>query len=157
MYLIEVLERCSEIADRSARVYRLLADRFGHDHDRVALWRELALEEETHAEVLRREVRSFRDAEQSGNYLPEYSQRLGTLEDKLNAMEAHATTAHSLDDALALAVALEQTTLEDIYDDLILQGEPAFRLISERVEAVLNRTPDQGSSGVIRRVRRRPA
>jgi hypothetical protein len=158
MYVIEILERCSAVAERSARVYRSLADRFQHDHDRVDLWRELALEEETHAEVLRREFRSFQDAEQSGTFLPEYSQRLAILENELRTMESQAAVAGSLDDALAVSVALEQTTLEDIYDDLVLQGEPAFRLISERIEAVLSERPaGPPSAGLARRGRVRPA
>jgi len=36
---------------------------------------------------------------------------------------------------------LEQADLEDLYDDLVLQGEPAFRLISERLEAALAEKP----------------
>ena len=50
-------------------------------------------------------------------------------------------TAQTLDDALSIAVALEQADLEDLYDDLVLQGEPAFRLISERLEAALAAKP----------------
>ena len=56
----------------------------------------------------------------------------------------YAFLAQTLDDALTVAVALEQADLEDLYDDLILQGEPAFKLISERLEAALA-TPSAGS------------
>ena len=61
MYVAEILEKCSELAARTARVYRRLAERFHGDEERVELWRELALEEETHADVLRRELQSFQE------------------------------------------------------------------------------------------------
>ena len=58
------------------------------------------------------------------------------------------------DDALAVAVALEHTDLEDLYDDLVLQGEPAFRLVSERLEAALAETNGRvaGPSGAAARL-----
>lgn len=141
MYVIEIIERCAGLAARTAGVYRHLAERFRDDRERVALWRELALEEETHADVLRRERDSFDGDDQSGSFLPEYVDRLRVLDEKLATLETRAAAASSLDDALAVAVALEQAALEDLYDDLVLQGEPAFRLITERIEAALNTKP----------------
>ncbi|HVM96614.1 MAG TPA: hypothetical protein VMT89_09505 [Candidatus Acidoferrales bacterium] len=158
MYVIEILERCTAVAERSAGVYRSLANQFQHDEDRLELWRELALEEETHAEVLRRELKTFQESDQSGAFLPEYSQRLETLEARLKVLESRAAVAASLDEALAVSVALEQTTLEDIYDDLVLQGEPAFRVISERIEAVLTEKPKPSPAvGMARQGRLRPS
>ena len=63
------------------------------------------------------------------------------LDSELRQLEDRAATARSLDDALAVVVALEQADLEDLYDDLVLQGEPAFKLISERIEAALDAKP----------------
>ena len=155
MYVIEMIERCSDIASRTARVYRRLAERFHGDRDRVGLWRELALEEETHADVLRRELDSFRERDDSGTFLAEYAERLTHLDAELQQLESRAAAADTLDDALAVAVALEQTDLEDLYDDLVIQGEPAFKLISERLEAALGSHP-QGSpaAGLARGPRR---
>lgn len=141
MYTVEIIERCSGIAARTARVYRQLAERFAGDTDRVQLWRELALEEEVHADVLRRELQSFQDEDQSGSFLPDYAARLGVLDEELKILEQRAASAATLDDLLLVAVALEQTTLEDLYDDLVLQGEPSFRLITERLEAALSKRP----------------
>lgn len=154
MYVVEILERCSDLAARTARVYRRLAERFHGDEDRVRLWRELALEEETHADVLRRELDSFREQDQSGSFVPEFGTRLEQLDRELGRVETCAETARSLDDALALAVALEQTNLEALYDDLVLQGEVAFKLISERVEAALAAHPQPiAAAGQARRTR----
>jgi len=148
MYVTDILQRCSELASRTAQVYRGLAERFQGDRDRVALWRELALEEETHSDVLRRERQSFVEQDQSGSFLPEYAERLDHLDNALQQLETRATATATLDDALAVAVALEQADLEELYDDLVLQGEPAFKLISERIEAALaakpTRTPAAG-------------
>jgi hypothetical protein len=141
VYVAEILDRCSKFAARSARVYRHLAEHFQGDQARVQLWRELALAEETHADVLRRELTSFQEQEQSGSFLPEYAERLERLDAELRQMEAKAEHARTLDDALAVAVALEHTDLEDLYDDLVLQGEPAFKLICERLEAALAVAP----------------
>jgi len=155
VYVTDILERCSVLAARTARVYRSLAGQFHGDPERVSLWSELALEEETHADILRRELQSFREQDYSGSYLPEYAERLRRLDTELKHLESQAQTAHSLDDALAVAVALEQTDLEDLYDDLVLQGEPAFKLISERLEAALNVKPEgAAAAGLARRVRR---
>jgi hypothetical protein len=154
MYVAEIIERCSDLAARTARVYRGLAERFHGDHDRVSLWRELALEEETHADVLRRELQSFQEQDQSGSFLPEYAVRLAQLDAELRQLESRAQTAQRLDDALAVAVALEQADLEDLYDDLVLQGEQSFKLISERVEAALAAKPElPPAAGLARRAR----
>jgi hypothetical protein len=156
MYVVEILERCSDLAARTARVYRSLAERFHGDRERVHLWRELALEEETHADVLRRELDSFAQEEQSGAFLPDFAARLEQLDTELQQLEGSATKAQSLDDALAVAVALEQTDLEDLYDDLVLQGEPAFKLISERLEAALAAKPETSPAAGLAAPRRRP-
>ena len=157
MYVAEILEKCSHLAARTARVYRHLAERFHGDHERISLWRELALEEETHTDVLRRELDSFREQDEPGSFLPEYAERLHQLDLELRQLENRAATASTMDDALAVAVALEQTHLEDLYDDLVLQGEPAFRLISERLEAALSTRPESPpAAGLARRARRQP-
>ncbi len=156
MYVVEILERCADQAARTARVYRGLADRFHGDHDRVHLWRELALEEEIHTDILRRELKSFQEQEQSGAFLPDFADRLQRLDTEVRQLEARASTAYSLDEALSIAVALEQADLEDLYDDLVLQGEPAFRLLSERLEAALATKPqDTPSAGLPKRQRPR--
>jgi len=141
MYVVEILERCADQAARTARVYRGLAERFHGDDDRVHLWRELALEEEIHSDILRRELKVFQEQDQSGAFLPDFADRLQRLDTEIRELEARACGARSLDDALSIAVALEQADLEDLYDDLVLQGEPAFRLISERLEAALAEKP----------------
>ncbi|MCK6555024.1 hypothetical protein L6Q96_10655 [Candidatus Binatia bacterium] len=146
MYIVDILERCSNLAGRTARVYRHLAERFAGDPDRVRLWRELALEEETHSDVLRRELASFQEEDRDGPFLPEYSVRLDNLDADLKRLEERASGAATLDDALAVAVALEQADLEELYDDLVLQGEPAFKLLSERIEAALGARPEPVAS-----------
>jgi len=158
VYVIEIVERCKNLATRTARVYRALAERFRGDPDRVHLWRELALEEETHADILRRELQSFQEQEHSGSFLPEYADRLQQIDRELSQLEKRAGTVSTLDDALAVAVALEQTALEDLYDDLVLQGEPSFKLISEHIEATLATKPaGTPAAGAARGFRGRPS
>jgi rubrerythrin len=155
MYVTEILQQCSDLAERTAHVYRRLAERFHGDHDQVALWRELALEEETHADILRRELQSFQEQDLTGSFLPEYADRLQHIDAELRQLESRAAAAQTLDAGLAVAVALEQTDLEDLYDDLVLQGEPAFKLISERIEAALAARPATApAAGLGRRSRR---
>ena len=157
MYVSEILERCSQMAARTAQVYRRLAERLQGQDERVQLWRELALGEETHADVLRRELQSFQEQDVAGAFLPEYAERLRRLDADLRQLEKRAEVAHTLDEALAVAVALEQADLEDLYDDLVLQGEPAFKLISERLEAALGAKPGHvPAAGLARRHRRTP-
>ena len=143
MYVAEILEKCSEVAARTARVYRRLADQMHGEKEQVGLWRELALEEETHSDILRRELQSFQEQDQAGAFLPEYAERLRQLDAALAQLEQRAVRARTLDDALTVAVALEQADIEELYDDLVLQGEPAFKLISERIEAALAAKPEQ--------------
>jgi len=138
VYVVDILKKSAELAARAAAVYRGLATRFQDDPDRVQLWRELALEEETHAEVLRREQRNFETAGESGNFLPDFVARLEKSERDLIRLEEAAVGANQLDKVLAVAVAVEQRDLEELYDDLVLQGEPAFRILAERVEAALS-------------------
>jgi hypothetical protein len=155
VYVSEILEQCSEMAARTAQVYRRLAERLQGEPERVRLWRELALEEETHADVLRRELKSFQEQDHVGAFLPEYVERLSHLDAQLCRLERRADTARTLDEALAVAVALEQADLEDLYDDLVLQGEPAFRLMSERIEAALAVKPQQVAAAGLAKPRRR--
>ncbi len=141
MYLTEILSRSSDIEARMAKLYRQLAQRFHDSGDSSRLWHELALEEETHADVLRRELRSFEEQDESGHFLPEYAERLDQASRRLSELEQQARRITTLDDAISLALALEQATLEDLYDDLVLKGPPAFRLLCERVEAALSAQP----------------
>ena len=141
MYVTEILQRCAALEGRIAKVYRQLAEQAHADANAARLWRELALEQETHADILQRELRTFQEADDSGSFLPEYAARLEQLERTLHGIEERTATIHTLDDAFATAVALEQTELEDIYDDVVLQSQPAFKLISERIEAALNASP----------------
>jgi len=157
VYVSEILEQCSEIAVRTARVYRRLAERLHGQDERVQLWRELALEEETHADILRRELQSFQEQDLAGAFLPDYAERLRQLDADLRQLEKRSESAQTLDEGLAVAVALEQAGLEDLYDDLVLQGEPAFKLISERLEAALGVKPERvPAAGLARRHRRTP-
>jgi hypothetical protein len=155
VYVSEILEQCSGMAARTARVYRRLAERLHGEDDQVHLWRELALAEETHADILRRELKSFQEQDLSGSFLPEYEERLRQLDTELCQLEERAEAAHTLDEALAVAVALEQADLEDLYDDLVLQGEAAFKLMSERVEAALGAKPEDVAAAGLASPRRR--
>jgi hypothetical protein len=155
MYLTEVLERCSDAEARMARLYRLLAKRFAQSTERARIWNELALEDETHADILRRERANLEDEDDSGTYMPEYAERLDRADRALADLERIAENLSSLDDATAFALALEQSTLEDLYDDLVLQGPPAFRLICERIEAALSAAPAPEVPGLPRRRLRR--
>jgi rubrerythrin len=142
MYVVEVLERCAELAARVARLYRQLAERFPQDPTRERLWRELALLEETHAEVLRQELRAFRERDETGDFLPEMASRLEQAAATVAAIEEKLRAAESVDSATEAAVALEQMRLEELYDDLFIQGEPAFRVMAERMEGALAEHPD---------------
>jgi len=141
MYLTEILARCSDIEFRVARLYRSLAERFHTSKEAARLWRELALEEETHSDILRREIAAFEEQDESGAYLPEFAPRIDNVDRILSDLENRIPQLETLDDAVTLAVAVEQTELEDLYDDLVAQGHPAFKLICERLEAVLAKAP----------------
>lgn len=90
MYVSELLERCSELAARTAQVYRRLADRLRGEAERVQLWRELALREETHADILRRELKSFQEQDSAGPFLPNYAERLCQIDSDLRQLEKRA-------------------------------------------------------------------
>ena len=92
MYLVEILARCSEIESRMAKVYRKLSERFSDGGEITQLWRELALEEETHADVLRRELRDFDDDGDSGAFMPEFTDRLEQADRALGDLEQQAGT-----------------------------------------------------------------
>lgn len=157
MYVVDILKKSTDLAARAAAVYRGLAVRFTGDSERVQLWRELALEEETHAEVLRREQRNFEAAGEAGNFLPDFAPRLAKSERDLVQLERVATGVQQLDKVLAVAVAVEQRNLEELYDDLVLQGEPAFRILAERVEAALSAEPGPpANAGLPRLFKRSP-
>jgi hypothetical protein len=153
MYLTEVLEHCSEFEARLGKLYRILAKRFANAPERRA-WDELALECETYADVLRREQADLDERDESGPFLPEYTERLDRAKKMLTDLEQRGQTLTSVDGATAMAIALEQSTLEDLYDDLVTQAAPTeFKLISERIESALASHPASTVPGVPRRQR----
>lgn len=141
MYITELLDACSGLESRVARVYRGFASRFADNRAAARLWRELALEEETHADILARERRNFEDRDDAGPFLPEFGARVEDIRQRLAGIEERAASS-SVDDAFALASELESCGLEELYDDLVVQSDPAFKLLSERLEAVLSRLPE---------------
>jgi len=155
MYLTEILARCSNIEGRVAQVYRTLAKRFRSSEDAARVWRELALEEETHADILRRELRAFEEQDDVGAFLPDYAPRIEHVDRMLEGLERRLLGLESLDAALTFAVAIEQAELEDLYDDLVTQGHPAFKLICERIESSLSRSPEPRIPGLPSRSPRR--
>ena len=154
MYLTELLARCSDIEARVGRVYRTLSESFVDGGEMARLWRELAFEEEIHAEILRRELENFEQLDEEGSYLPEYAPRLEHVQQVLDDIEERTLNLRTLDEALVVAMALEQAELEDLYDDLVLQGYPAFKLICERLESVSSASTTAARSGTRRRGRR---
>lgn len=154
MYVVEVIERCAQLASRIARLYRQLAERFSDYPERAQVWRELALMEETQAAVLREEWQSFQERQESGDFLPDLGQRLDQATRALADIEKQVATVRTLDEAGEAAIALEQLWLEELYDDLVIQGEPAFRLLVERLEAALAEKTEQPTA-VARRRRRK--
>lgn len=154
MYVVEVLERCAELASRIARLYRQLAERFPGDPEREKIWRELALIEETHAEVLRQERESFQEREESGDFLPEMGQRLDEAREALANIERRVAAARSIDEAAEAAIALEEVQLEELYDDLVMQGDTSFRLVVERLEASLAEKAEPSTAAARRRRRK---
>ena len=155
MYLTEILARCSDLERRMAKLYRLLAARFPDSADSTRLWREFALEDETYADILRRELRNLEEADDSGAFLPEYAAPLADADRVVADFERRARELKSLDEALVLSLGLEQVTLEDLYDDLVVKGPPAFKPICERLEASLSARPAADVPGVPRRRRDR--
>lgn len=149
MYLTGILARCSDIEQRLARLYRQLAAHVtGGDSARV--WRELALEDETHADILRRELRELEDDDDSGSFFPEYVERLERADRALCELEERAWTMTTVDDATAFALAREQATVEDLYDDLVVKASPDFKLQTERLEAALTSSPAVNVPGLPR-------
>lgn len=148
MYLTGILARCSDFEARMGRLYRSLANRVEGTAPVARLWRELALEDETHADILRRELRALEEDDDTGGFLPEYVERLDRADSALRDLEARARSLATLDEATALALALEQTTLEDLYDDLVIKASPQFKLISERLEATLSKRPAASVRGL---------
>ena len=154
MYLTELLARCSDIEGRVGRVYRTLSESFVDGGETARLWRELAFEEEIHAEILRRELENFEQLDEEGAYLPEYAPRLEHVQQVLDDIEERTQNLRTLDEALVVSMALEQAELEDLYDDLFVQGHPAFKLICERLESVSSAPTAAVRSETRRRARR---
>ncbi len=140
MYVTELLQACSELEENVGRIYRAFATRFDGNKPAARLWREMALEEETHADVLARECRAFEERDDSGPFLAEYDRRIDELQKRMRAVEQRAASC-SLDDAFAVASELERCGLEELFEDLVVQGDEAFKLLSERLQAALSSLP----------------
>lgn len=137
MYVMDALERCANLAERASRLYRELAARLAHNGDRRQLCHELAFLQDTYVNVLREELAAFRERDEAGPFLPELGERVAAAEERMALLETQSTRIRTLDEATATLVALEETNLEELYDDLVMQGDPDARLVVERLEAAL--------------------
>jgi len=141
VYITELLDTCHRLEAQVGRIYRSFASRFEQNKPVARLWRELALEEETHADILARERRTFEEQDDSDPFLPDFDERVAQIRAQLGAIE-HRALSCSIEDAFAIASDLERCGLEELYDDLLLQSDPAFKLLSERLEAALSNLPE---------------
>lgn len=116
--------------ERAADIYLDLAVRFVNNVDLSWFWVEMAMEEKQHAGLLQ----YCRETDMLCARMPETGQiqRLGGLFKELSA-RAHQPGV-TLDEALDIAIALEGSEINDIYDNLTANVEGPWHILRKKVE-----------------------
>ncbi|MGE0824862.1 MAG: hypothetical protein AB7G75_08675 [Candidatus Binatia bacterium] len=138
MFMTEVLKRCSQLEERVAGIYSQLAASLKHDKELESFFLGLAEEEKHHSKILAAEKAALEVDSDTGYFMPEFVAKLGEMEAVLTQAEERARTGVSKEEALGLALELEQSELNTIYRDLVLMGRAAVKLMARHMDASLS-------------------
>lgn len=139
MFMTEILGRCSTLEQRVAGIYEQFARSLPKDELSLKnFWLGLSAEERQHARALATEKAALEFEADPGCFMPEYPAKLVALAAMLKQIEEKTSQGVSKDEAFQLAFDLEQSELNMIYQNLVLIGRAAFKLIARDVDQSLN-------------------
>jgi rubrerythrin len=141
MEAVRLLRRAAGIEQAAAEIYDILAARFTDDAVLHQFWSNMATDERKHGKKLGtwRQLLKHGPATEQPN-LVDFGKTIGELERLARHLRSQATVAKTLDDAFAIALALEGSELDVIYTSL-LQSSPIARFpdIAETRRAEIGR------------------
>jgi hypothetical protein len=137
MFMTEVLQRCSEIEQRVADIYRQFAAALNDDRELESFWLGMAEEEKHHSKVLAAERAALQVDSDTGYFMPEFSTKLEEMDALLRPVEEKAKQGVTKDEAFALAFELERSELNTVYRDLVLMGRAAAKLMARHMDRSL--------------------
>jgi hypothetical protein len=152
MFMTEVLNRCSQLEERVAAIYRQFAGSLNDDKEVESFFLGLAEEEKHHAKILIAEKAALEVDSDTGYFMPEFPAKLNEMDTFLRTVEEKARLGVTKEEALSLALELEQSELNTIYRDLVLMGRAAVKLMARHVDSSLALSSHQ--EGLLQGIRR---
>ncbi|MGE4092750.1 MAG: ferritin family protein [Candidatus Binatia bacterium] len=138
MFMTEILNRCSQLEEQVAGIYNQLAADLNDDKEIESFFLGLAEEEKHHSKILAAEKAALEVDSDTGYFMPEFPAKLGEMEVLLKRVEEQARAGVTKEEALGLALELEQSELDTIYRDLVLMGRAAVKLMARHMDASLS-------------------
>ena len=137
MFMTEVLQRCSQMEQRVADIYGQCATSLKSDRELASFWRGMELEEKHHAKVLAAEKAALAVDSNPGYFMKEFSEKLFKMDRFLRKIEQKAQRGVTKDEAFALALDIEQSELSSMYQDLVIMGRSAVKLMERDIDESL--------------------
>lgn len=127
MQILEVLDRCTALERKAGQIYAVLATRFPDDGALRALWRGMAGQEREHARRLAR-WRGLIAAEpvEHRPTATGFAEAIAEVEATMGDARARAGSCQTPDEAFAIALDLETSELDELYERL-LKSSPVIR------------------------------
>jgi rubrerythrin len=137
MEIGDLLRRCTRLEEGAAGIYDTLADRFRDDAELSHFWSGMAGDERLHAKKLALWRRLLRLSGKPRKWdVAGYDEAVRDLNRLLCALRRAAEAATNVEEAFAIAIAIESSELDPIYAEL-LQASPLSRFpdLAETCEA----------------------
>lgn len=127
MEIGDLLRRCTRLEEGAARIYDALAHRFRDDAELSRFWSGMAADERLHAKKLALWRHLLRLSGRSGTWdVDGFDDAIRDLDRRLRELGTAAASAAGLEEAFAIAIAVEASELDPIYAAL-LQSSPLAR------------------------------
>jgi rubrerythrin len=128
MNIENLLRRCTRLEEAAARIYDTLAHRFRDDAELSHFWSGMAGDERLHAKKLALWRRLLRLSEKSSRKwdVAGYDEAVRDLDRMLRELGRAAEATTGIEEAFAIAIAVESSELDPIYVEL-LQASPLAR------------------------------
>ncbi len=134
MNALNVLETAARIERKVADIYAIFNERFKEESEAALLWESLVMEEEAHAGFLDAKIRMLKVRPETFGDVAVDGEMLEDSLKKVEALEAYVSENDiGLEEAVRIALNIEQDMVEKKYNKLVEIGEPELKKIFDHL------------------------
>lgn len=145
-----IVDRCARLELRAARLYDALARRFSQARAASEFFAALARQEEEHADLLRLCGAASTGARWDARLLRSCAEEAPRLERAMEVAESQASRIRAVSDALRLALRIESSEVNHVFEDIIAASDSAFvravdafrRAVGMHLDYICRRAPE---------------